>query len=233
MQPIRRILLTVCSLLLATSLEAQVAHDGEAIVSHRGSATTITLAGKTTAGTERLAILRFGSSVAPAAGYPQYGGNTMTSIGSVVIGAQTIYAYYYINPPTTATDTVIQWAGGASSGLAFGVTSYNGVDQTTPIRTSSFNSATGSGTTPTINISSATGDMVLDAMDVLQLISSVGADQTSELESLGGSDEFGLSRQDGAASVTMSWTSGSASWVTLGFSLQAAGAGVPNPAVEC
>lgn len=211
-----------------------VLHDGEANLTGRhASAATWTLSGKTTAGSDRVGVVRFMASTDSPVTSVTWGGVAMTLVGSVVRSDATIYAYEIPAPPTEASDVLIAFTSGSPSG-PYTVSSYNGVDQTTPIRNQGagalFVSATGTSTTPSVNVTSATGDLVLDAMDVAQVISSVGANQTTEfLDTAGGSDRFGASREAGAATVTMSWTTGSAGWSILAFSLNAATGGEPDP----
>lgn len=200
------------------------AHDGEANFSGRhASAGTWTFSGKTTAGSDRLGVLRFMVATATAISSVTWNGAAMTQIGTVVRGSSTIYVYRILAPPTSASDVVITFSGATPSG-PYLVTSYNGVDQTTPV--SGFVTNTGSGTTPTVDVSSAADNLVLDAMDVANVISSVGADQTAEfIDTAGGSDRFGGSREAGASTVTMSWTVSSGAWSILAFSLNNASGG--------
>lgn len=204
--------------------EAPVAalHDGEANLTGRlPSSSTHTLSGKTTAGANRLGVLRFMSSHAPTSA-PTWGGNAMTLVGTVPRGAQTIRAYRIVDPPTTSSDIEIVLAGPVQ--IPYIVSSYNGVDQTTPI--GDVQSAEGTGTTPTVDVSSAADNLVLDAMDVANVISSVGAGQTAEfLDTVGSVDRFGGSREAGASTVTMSWTVSSGAWSILAFELNAASGG--------
>lgn len=195
-----------------------VAHDGEAnLTGRQSSADPWTLSGKTTAGANRFGVFRFMVTTGGLAADPTWGGVTMTLIGSKVFGGKTIYAYGLIAPPTASSSIVLDLTGPLEGPYA--VTSYNGVHQTTP--TTGFASNNGTSTTPTVDVTSATGQLVLDAMDATNIISSVGGGQTSEyLDTTGGSDRFGASREAGAGTVTMSWTIGSASWATLAFALQ-------------
>jgi hypothetical protein len=197
------------------------AFDGEAVLSGRhASSSTWTISGKTTAGSDRVGIVRFlGNATLTGV---TWGGTAMTSVGSVARGSLFIYVYRIINPPTASSDIVVTFT--APNSGPYAVTSYNGVDQTTP--TSGVATNTGTGTTPTVDVASATGNLVLDAMDVANVISSAGAGQTAEfIDTAGGSERFGVSREAGASTVTMSWTVSSGAWSTIGFSLNAASGG--------
>lgn len=139
----------------------------------------------------------------------------------------TFYVYYIIDPPTAASDVVVDWPS-ANTGPYF-VASYNGVDQSDP--TGDIQVASGSGTTATINISSASGDMVVDMAVTFGGYVSTGADQTKEGGTLnGGVYEAIASREAGAATTTMSWGVGNAAWDIMGMSInQVAAAGGTPP----
>jgi len=205
-------------------------HDGQANISGRitSNTTTWTLTGKTTTGTNRLGVVRWLAGLAPST--VTWGGVAMTNLGTTVVrGSQTIRMFYILNPPTAASDIVITNIGPTTG--AYLVTSYNGVDQTDPI--GDVQTATGTSTTPSVTVTSATDELVIDAMDVANVISSVGAGQTAEyLDTTGSSDRFGGSYEAGAASVTMSWTVSSGAWATMGVALMpvaAAVASLPPP----
>lgn len=209
-----------------------VAHDGESnIVARQATATTWTISGKTTAGSNRCGVFLFMAGFAPAAGYPTWGGSVMTAGPTVARGSAVIRAYVIAAPPTSASNVVTQWEGGAPADGPYAIASFNGVDQTTPIRGGSGNTATGTSTTPSVAITSQTGDMVIDAVDLAQLLTAAGAGQTEIGQSLGGSEEFGASYEAGASTVTMSWSGNSAAWSILGFSLAASGGGGGGTAV--
>ncbi len=202
-----------------------VAQDGEATSVDRTSSSTRTLS-HTSAGSNRVAIVTM--CVLDGAGlqatYPQYGGLSMTEVttGPTIAGISgRVRMFYIINPPTGSTTININFD--ASTNGPIGVSSYNGVDTSNPIR--GHNQATGTDTTPTVVVSSAVGDMVVDAVSLAQLLTNAGADQTENYQSLGGGDDHGSSYEVGAASVTMSWTGGSANWAILAASLRAFGGG--------
>ncbi len=198
-----------------------VDHDGESNLTARTTATgagpfTVTASGKTTAGSNRYGVVRFMTSGTVTS--VTWDGVAMDLIQSTTraAGTLTIAAYGIVAPPTAGSDVVITVT--APVEVTYTVSSYNGVDQVDAIG----NTATNSGSTAngSVVVTSAVDHLVLDAFDVAN-VASVGADQTEEGSNLGGGDEFGASREAGAASVTMSWTHGAADWGTVGFSLNA------------
>ena len=82
-----------------------------------------------------------------------------------------------------------------------GVTTWTGVDQTTPLGTFVSASAVG-GTTLTVDVTSATGELVHDTAFCEGDCSAAGAGQTERWKI----DRGGGSTEAGASTVTMSWT---------------------------
>lgn len=135
--------------------------------------------------------------------------------------------YRAVAPASGAQNVVFTAAGNMEHG-AIEVVSLTGVDQTTPVGTEA--TAEGSSTTPSVAVSSAAGELVVDAVGGFSPAGSVavGAGQTSrvENENWGGNDAAaGMSTEDGAASVTMSWTISSAPWSIVGVPFKPAAAG--------
>lgn len=100
-----------------------------------------------------------------------------------------------------------------------------GVDQTTSVE--NWNSATGESDTPSVVITSATDDMVIDVVAMTEEGTSLtpGAGQT-EIADVSVEERMGVSREAGGASITMSWTAPDATvWIIGGASFKAAAAG--------
>lgn len=98
------------------------------------------------------------------------GGTSLTQIGSTLaFGTYSRIAAFQLVAPTAATDTTYAGLTNTPDEAGVGAISYSGVDQTTPNGTSSTNSGTGSGTTftPTITVSTTSGDKVLAGFWVL------------------------------------------------------------------
>ncbi len=107
--------------------------------------------------------------------------------------------------------------------------SYSDVDQTSPISgwTSSGHNVFGAGSQdPSVTVSSATGDLVVD-MVMTNIPGTETCGQTERLNSAPWNYRSCFSEKAGAASVTMNWTSSTdVNWVDAGLSLAAVSAAV-------
>lgn len=137
-------------------------------------------------------------------------------------GDQNNSGHYLVAPATTANNIVISFGGTAAS-IGGGI-SFTGVDQSTPVGTA--NTAIGADGTATVDITSATNEVVVDnvnwenngAGDI-----TVGADQTSRFdESIAETLGAAGSTEAGAATVTMSWTATADDWLIGGLPLKPA-----------
>lgn len=146
-----------------------------------------------------------------------------------------VSGHYLKAPDTGSAFNIIATLAAADDEVIAGGASYTGVDQTTPIGTP--NSATGATATPTVNITSASGELVVDAIYHAQWAAgtahTAGAGQTARVDvadSGDGNGFLGMSEEAGAASVTMSWSTGPATqaWAIGGVSLKPAGAVADN-----
>lgn len=217
-----------------------VAVDGTSPITGRTNfTTTITLPGKTSAGSDRCLVIGVGhqgdslqqiSSVT-------YGGSTTGVTSQVTIGptAANLNSRQYtkVAPNTAGTDVVITFGDDVNAIAA--AHSYTGVDQTTPVRPNSNDTASGSASAPSVTVDpSATGDIVTDCVFGDGAVPSVGAGQTLIFaDDVADPHDFagGLSYETGAATVTMSWTPSYTDWASSGMSVQqAAGGGVASVA---
>ncbi len=158
-----------------------------------------------------------------------YGGTALTRLGTVTNpgGSLVTSEIWYLAAPAVGTANVVVTLAGSDT-LAAGATNFYGVDQTTPFGT--FVSATGSGGAPTVNVTSAAGEVVVDAAVFrARNTATVGAGQTQlwvQGTGTSGSDTAGAgSTEAGAATVTMSWTSsgsGTGEWATGAVALRPA-----------
>lgn len=144
-----------------------------------------------------------------------YGGAPLTNIGNTTSTGNVtrISLWRLVNPPSGTANIVVTPVSGNVEEFVAGATSYFGVNQTTPLGT--FAQAIGNSGTPTVNVASATNDLVVDAVAVegalLGNSISVGAGQSQRYNVntavlLGGGMIGAGSTEPGAATVTMSWT---------------------------
>lgn len=111
------------------------------------------------------------------------------------------------------TTTSNEWAGHII------VTEWTGVDQTTPLENGT--SANGDSATPSVAITSAVGNVVVDGLSTFAGAATADASQTSiySADSTGGQILGASSKENGAASVTMSWSISSTYWRLGGVSI--------------
>ena len=169
--------------------------------------------------------------------------NSGTTVSGITFGAQALTLVGAQNGQATQTRVEIWRLIAPNSGSATvtvtmsaaavfggGATSFADVDQGTPLGT--FASAGNNTTTPSITLASAAGELVFDTVgargDATTL--TVGAGQTQQWNYATGSTPNdvigGGSTEPGAASVTMSWTEGSAvgrSWAIGAVPIKPAG----------
>lgn len=152
-----------------------------------------------------------------------YNGIAMTSAGKIHSNND-IHGYvelFYLVAPPTGANTVAVTANTAVA-LECGSVSFTGVDQSNPVAgaTTSF----GFSTAPSITVSSATDNMVVDAACSGSAIT--GSGKTSRwIQNLNGGSGAGNGAQStaaGAGSVTMSYTAGNDWWGMVAMSVVAA-----------
>lgn len=143
-----------------------------------------------------------------------YAGVTLTLVDTLNDGTHYAELWRLIAPTEGANTLAATYNNvGPTAKVVIRALSYTGVDQTTPL--GALASASGYTTTATVNVSSASAELVSD-MGVCMSAGAtlvVGADQTSRYEldtGESGIAAFGFSDEAGASSVTMSWSG----WVT-------------------
>jgi len=144
---------------------------------------------------------------------------------------------YKLAPATGSNNVVVTYSGtpGASDAQESAALLLSGVHQTTPIGTPA--KANGVGTAQTVTVTSAAGELVIDASSGGSTYSARGAGQTGipnangwinvNNNSSGGNGAW--SYESGAASVVMSWTLSSDGWQTVAVSFKPAAAGPVTP----
>lgn len=156
------------------------------------------------AGTNRILVVGIsfdlrGSSITGVT----YGGQALTFIGSSSSAKTRMELWYIVAPPTGTNNVVVTGIGIAEK--IGGATSWAGVHQTAPLGTAAF--ALGTSTTPSVNVTSAAGEVVVDTLATIDAESvTVGAGQTQRWNVSQGDYRGGGSSAPGAATVTMSWT---------------------------
>lgn len=150
-----------------------------------------------------------------------YAGAAMTSIGGITVGGFNMRTEQWrLIAPATGANNVVVTMNGTTAEIKSGAVSMTGVHQTTMVGTQA--TASGSSTTPSVAVTSATDELVMDGIGADTPVSAtVGAGQTERWKIVAGVGGAGSS-EAGAASVTMSWTLGvSTAWVIAGVSVKA------------
>ena len=227
----KRILAILLCLLIASPAWGAITFDNSGTCNPGDEGTDCTQS-FTTAGSDRLLLV--GVCVrngAAAVSGVTYNAVAMTQYATVTLGGtQKLDIWRLIAPATGANDVIVTMAG--LSPFSVGISSYNGVDQTTPLGTSA--NATGAGGDPTVDVSSAAGELVIDYFceddgNTTIPTMTAGAGQTARANFttgvVGFSRNVSSSEEAGAATVTMSWsdTAGN-SWITIGGPLKPAAA---------
>jgi hypothetical protein len=160
-----------------------------------------------------------------------YNGEALTQIATQTFswGAVTQEFWYRIAPATGTHNVVIS---ASASGMILGSScSYTGVDQTTPLGTPAVGFVNDVSTPFTVNVSSATGELVVDTCGMTNgngTTLTAGASQTRRVSSVEPTSGAATAQSEeaGAATVTMSWTHASTvTWCVIGVSLKPASAG--------
>ncbi|HQQ32628.1 MAG TPA: DUF4347 domain-containing protein, partial [Methylophilus sp.] len=149
-----------------------------------------------------------------------YGAQSLVKVGRAT-GNHAVEIWALVNPTVGTANVVVSFAG--STAAAAGAATYNGVNQSTPYGT--FVGATGTGTTASVTVASAVGDLVIDSQywQGTAGTGTPGAGQTviwyqTQAAMIGGS-----STEAGAASVVMSGTfTNSSQWEMGAVSIKAA-----------
>jgi hypothetical protein len=172
-----------------------------------------------------------------------YAGQPMTFLAGVTdtADARIRSEMWYITAPATGTNDIVITFTDTVRGVVAGGMSYTGVDQTTPFGTPS--SAEGKDTAPSVVVSSAAREVVVDTVGIRQDTGgtqtlTAGAGQTDRYND---ASAYGTlpnnnnvvgagSEKAGSASVTMSWTaSSSGDWAIVAAPLKPAQPPCPSP----
>jgi len=128
-------------------------------------------------------------------------------------------------------DVKVTFSAALFRGGVVGIMSFTGVDQSTPLGTFVSNFAQGGASPATVDVSSATGELVFDTVagETLGPLV-VGSGQTERWNDNNASRDYGAgSTEPGASTVTMSWTFvGADHWAIAAIPIKPAAAGTPD-----
>src|SRR5438876_1071828 len=218
-----------CAVLLSflpTTVEAAVAVDNVTSSTFNTGNSTFSFNHAVGSGANRLLIV--GVTDDNNRGVPSvtYNAVAMTAIGSKSNGNLLVSMFRTVNPPSGTFAVKVTWGGGNNVGEV-GAISFTGVDQTTPLGT--FVTASASTTTPTVNVTSAAGELVVDTVGATGGTLTVEASQTQRWN-LTQTVRGGGSTEAGAATVTMSWSLGTSnSWATIAVPVKPAKITIAKP----
>ena len=194
----------------------------DSVSSSRSGANNLTIS-HTTSGTDRLMLVgvSFNNDAYETVSSVTYNGAALSLVDSVAEADDARVEIWSLVAPDTGThDVVITFSAQLTRSAVAGVTTFTGVHQTTPLGT--FASANAPNPSPgpaTVNVSSATNELVFDTVACETCTSlTVGGGQTQrwnlseEMSSAMGAG----STEPGAATVTMSWALGSGDHWAIG-----------------
>lgn len=186
----------------------------------------------TCTGTNQLLVV--GVAMGHGSGTPTvtatYNSVSMTQVGTVQSDQSTTgdaWLFALVNP-TTGTNTVsVSWSGGgAADAIEAGSISFINVEQSSvanAVTNVTTLSSTGQQANPSIDVTSATKNMVVDILVMGGSITS-SADQQRWLKNVNSTTAGGngaQATQAGASTVTMNYTAGAESWGMIGANIQA------------
>jgi hypothetical protein len=170
---------------------------------------------------ERILVVTIGSAKSgiPSTASVTFAGQALTKLTELQATNHLSEIWYLKNPPIGTGSIVVTCS--SATWIEAGATVYWNVDQTTTFGTPA--SASGISTTASVNVTSAVGDLVIDSLSYWNNTAStfsVGTGQTQIYHvSIDGSWKGGSSRENGASSVTMSWSGNSSDWILVSVSL--------------
>lgn len=169
------------------------------------------------AGTNRLLFViakTTNDTGAPTATYNSVG---MTQAWTNTQGVYRSTGFYLVAPATGSNTVAITTDGNNNAG---GAVSFTGAHQTVPIGIPNTNAGAFSDA-PTVDISAATGDIVIDGLTMGTSSLTVGSGQTERINNVQFGTTLGSSIEAGATTVTMSWSAGaSQSWTIGGVAIK-------------
>ena len=150
-----------------------------------------------------------------------YGGTPLTLVGENVNGTSgRMHMYMLLNPPSGTANVVVNLDADPDRGIVVGVTTFTGVNQSTPLGT--FATANGSSSAASTTVNSANGELVFDVATYRNTTMAANAGQTERYNVYSGNEIYGgSSTKAGAASVNMGWAgSASQNWAIGAVSIK-------------
>lgn len=176
-----------------------------------GTGTPITISHTTGTGANRLMLVGISQKNRTVTGVT-YGSTALTLVGENNINGNARIALYRLdNPPSGTANVVVNFSSSPDRGAVVNVTTYTGVNQTTPL--GAFASQQAVSTNPSVNVTAAIGDLVYDVVSIRNQPVTVTAGQTQRWNISSGSEITGAgSTEPGAVTTIMNWTSASTDW---------------------
>jgi len=155
-----------------------------------------------------------------------YGTTPLTLVGENISNNNArISIYALVNPPSVTANVTVNFSANPDRGAIVGVMTFTGVDQSTALGT--FASAQANSSAQTLNVTSATGELVFDVIAKRNQTITVGTSQTQRWNISSGSDiNGGASTKAGSATTIMSWTAANSDWAMGAVSIKPV---QPNP----
>lgn len=152
----------------------------------------------------------------------KYGGTSLVQVGTKWGNDERVAIFMMVNPPAGTADVVITLPS-EHEGATAGVSTFASVDQSGPVGV--FYSATGSGSTPSVNVESVAGNLVFDIVGVKEGTSlTAGTGQTERWKSTSDVEEHrggSSTKLATGSSTTMSWSlSSSKKWTIAGVAIK-------------
>ena len=151
-----------------------------------------------------------------------YAGLPLTLVGeNTNSGSARVSIYKLVNPPSGASPVIVSFSANPSLGVVVGVTSFTGVNQTSPIGTFATNN--NSSSTASVSVTSGSGETVYDVVTFRNNTITASAGQTEKYNLASGNEiTGGASIKAGAPSVTMTWNAsgGSSQWAMGAISIK-------------
>ncbi|KKL57076.1 hypothetical protein LCGC14_2239030, partial [marine sediment metagenome] len=188
--------------------------------SSSGTGPAITWSHTIAAGTDRVLVVGV-SSLSHTPSSVWFGSQLLSLVKTVGAGGARTNLWVLTAPLVRTANITVIWDA-SQTGAVGGATDWTGVDQSVPLRNAT--SATGTDTAPTVAVTSAVGDEVLDVVSAVTDVSATddGGNSTERWNTASGTAVRGAgSSETGASSVTASWTLGSSkAWAIVAASLQ-------------